>query len=413
VLGVNPTTSNAQSSCQLDANGNRLPNQWCSGDVFLGLGETKYVQQFDANDNPILDEYGNPVWTYVVENGGQFKVVNSRAVAQQNDVILDSGLGLTPACAVDAETGDLWTAGDWTNRISHIRAPTGGAGHQLLGSIDLSSHTPTSGCSDYGWARPGCGAVRSIVFDRSGNLYVGTDFGTNKIFKVSKDGTLLDTYTVPVSPDLRGPGWIDLAADQETMFYTAALGTIGVFNINREALPEALFDAGVEHVTDPVLDPNNVGLFGKIVVKSEEGTPWTGTLIHRMRLLPPGDGTGGFLVVYDAMIARVNLTGFVVQGYSPEWIYPVSSLDITPDGKSFWMMTKANATWTSPSKIAKVHIPTGVTDVDPVTGPGWTAVRGLCVNRAHSGGHSARLHRQSVELLVPTAPELPSRRSRP
>jgi hypothetical protein len=214
-VALTPSTTIAQPSCQFDANGNRLPNQWCSGDVFLGLGTTKYVQQLDGNGNPVPDESGNPIWVYVVQNGGQFKVVDSRGVPQENGVVTDAGLAQTPACATDPETGDLWTAGGWTSRISHIRAPAGGSEHQLLGSIDLSSHTSTSACSDYGWARPGCGAVRSIVFDRSGNLYVGTDFGTNKIFKVSKDGTLLDTYTVPVSPDLRGPGWIDLAADQE------------------------------------------------------------------------------------------------------------------------------------------------------------------------------------------------------
>jgi Putative Ig domain len=337
-------------------------DQWCSGDVLLGLGTVKYVQQLDGNGNPVLDESGNLIRVYVIQNGGQFKVLDSRGVVQDNELISDAGLAQTPACAIDPDTGDLWAAGGWTSLISHIRAPSGGSGHQLLGSIDLTAYTSTAGCADHGWARPGCGPVRSLVFDGSGNLYVGTDFGTNKIFKISKTGTILDTYTVPIGPSSRGPGWIDLAADQETMFYAAADGTIGVFNTNREPLPQALFDAGVEHLTDPVLDPSNVGLFGKIVVKNAVGTPLTGTPIYRIRLLPPGDGTGGLLVVYDIVVHRINLAGQNVQGYV--------------------------ATWSTPTRIAKAHVPTGVADVDPITGPGWTALGGLCVNRGYAAAVS-------------------------
>src|SRR5205085_3715631 len=58
----------------------------------------------------------------------------------------------------------------------------------------------------------------SCVRDVAGDIYVG-QAGANQIAKFSSAGALLNTYTV--ATEARGTDWIDLAADQCTMFYTS------------------------------------------------------------------------------------------------------------------------------------------------------------------------------------------------
>src|SRR5215472_11910739 len=67
----------------------------------------------------------------------------------------------------------------------------------------------------------------SLVFDNSGNFYVG-GAGGNIIREFTSSGTLLNTFTVTVGP--RGTDWIDLAADQHTIFYTSEGGSIRRFD---------------------------------------------------------------------------------------------------------------------------------------------------------------------------------------
>lgn len=59
----------------------------------------------------------------------------------------------------------------------------------------------------------------SISFDAAGNVYVGHAGCEKDILKFNSVGTLIDSFDVPVGP--RGSDWIDLAADQCTMFYTS------------------------------------------------------------------------------------------------------------------------------------------------------------------------------------------------
>ena len=58
----------------------------------------------------------------------------------------------------------------------------------------------------------------SIVFDKAGNFYVG-QAETADILKFDSDGNLIQRYDVQTSA--RGSDWIDLAADQSTMYYTS------------------------------------------------------------------------------------------------------------------------------------------------------------------------------------------------
>src|SRR5262249_40592688 len=64
----------------------------------------------------------------------------------------------------------------------------------------------------------------SILFDKSGNAYVGQADGTHAILKFDPSGNLLKTIT-PTSVD-RGTDWIDLSADQNTLYYAGEGPTI-------------------------------------------------------------------------------------------------------------------------------------------------------------------------------------------
>ena len=58
----------------------------------------------------------------------------------------------------------------------------------------------------------------SIAIDLNQNLYVG-QAGASAIRKFDSQGNQLDSFTVEVGP--RGTDWIDLAADQRTIYYTS------------------------------------------------------------------------------------------------------------------------------------------------------------------------------------------------
>ena len=58
------------------------------------------------------------------------------------------------------------------------------------------------------------GAVRSISFGGSGNAYVGTTDGSNRLLKFSSSGQFLDAFAMPAPS--KGVAWFDIATDQRT-----------------------------------------------------------------------------------------------------------------------------------------------------------------------------------------------------
>jgi hypothetical protein len=369
------TGTGTTPSCVLDANGNRTPGVWCAGDLVLGLGTSRYGPVLDAEGHAVLDSDGNPIMTWTVARPGEFAIHDSRGTSHQSSVF-DSSLDVTAACTVDPVSGQLWSSGASTNVISHIAAPTSTLGPQLLPPIDISSYTLTGACDGSAPPYEGCGAAESLVIDRQGHLYIGTVRGTNKILKFNQDGTFLTSYTVPLGPG--GPGWIELAADQETMYYLSGDNTIRLFNVNGTPLPQALLDAGVEHLWDPVLDPANIGLFGKIVVKAYGNDP-IATALLGVRVLPPGDGSGGLVVLYDTVVQRIDLAAHFILGFSPEDL-SLRSFALTPDAKSVWTITN----YGGHSGLVKSHLPTATTDRGPLRNDDSPLVNVLCVNNGYT-----------------------------
>jgi hypothetical protein len=79
------------------------------------------------------------------------------------------------------------------------------------------------------WAGPFSVHPESCVVDAAGNIYTGEVDGNSDIQKWDSAGTHLASYNAAIGP--RGVDWIDLAADQCTMFYTSEGSSVKRFDV--------------------------------------------------------------------------------------------------------------------------------------------------------------------------------------
>ncbi len=140
----------------------------------------------------------------------------------------------------------------------------------------------------------------SILFDRAGNAYVGQADCSHRILKFDSAGNLLSTFTPAV--ERRGTDWIELAADQCTMFYTSEGKNIKRFDVCTNAqLPD--FASNLP-----------------------------GSNAFALRILP----SGGLMVGDRETIVRLDAAGNVVQTYDAPNENTWFALNLDPDGTSFW-----------------------------------------------------------------------------
>lgn len=177
----------------------------------------------------------------------------------------------------------------------------------------------------------------SILFDAAGNAYVGQPDCTADILKFDSAGNLLAAFDVAV--ENRGSDWIDLAADQCTMFYTSEGTSIKRFDVcTNSQLPD--FVAGVLH--GPA---------------------------YALRLLP-----GGGLLVADSIdIHRLDSVGSITQTYDAPGEDCWFALNLDPDGTSFWSADFCT------SNIYKFDIASGTQLLTFNTGTDFQTVFGLVV----------------------------------
>ncbi len=148
-------------------------------------------------------------------------------------------------------------------------------------------------------------APESISFDASGNFYVGRAQGTPQ--KYDANGTLLQTFSTPVNSD-----WLDLAADQTTLFYNDEGGVIRRWNT---ATNTALANFA------------NNGLNG-------------GTSSFALRIL----GNGDVLTAAGTKVLQYNSAGTFLGGYDITGVDGFFALNLDPNGTSFWSGSYDNST---------------------------------------------------------------------
>lgn len=207
--------------------------------------------------------------------GGQVRRYNSAGVLQQT--LNTTQGGFTTGSAFDS-AGNFFV----TNFSSQSLSKFDNNGNLLNGAF-------ASGFNS---------SPESIVFDASGNFYVGQADGSADIRKYNSAGVLLTSYNVATTA--RGSDWIDLAANQTTMFYTSENFEIKRFDLaTNTQLP----------------DFANGGARPKFA----------------LRIL----GDGGVLVAASSVVERYNAAGVLTQTYDPIGSNSFA-LNLDPDGTSFW-----------------------------------------------------------------------------
>jgi Big-like domain-containing protein len=146
----------------------------------------------------------------------------------------------------------------------------------------------------------------SCVLDAAGDIYVGHADGNQDILKFDTSGALLASYNV--ATDARGSDWIDLAADQCTMYYTSEGPNILRYNV----CTDTQLTNFATNFTDPL----------------------AATDCYALRIRPNGD----VMVACHDRVYRLSSTGTVLQrylasDYGEDYFF---ALNLDPDTLSFW-----------------------------------------------------------------------------
>lgn len=178
----------------------------------------------------------------------------------------------------------------------------------------------------------------SCAADAAGRVYVGEAHGAKRILKLTSGGKLLAAYKP--RGENEGPNWIDLAADQCTLFYTSAGSGVKRFDVCRgRQLPD--------------------------FARAPDGQ------CYALRLRPNGD----VLVACSAQVYRLDKAGRVLRAYTTRALGEKSilyALALDPDGASFWTAGFESG------RVYRVDIATGRV-LGRFTAPPYQVLGGLAV----------------------------------
>jgi Bacterial Ig-like domain (group 1) len=272
------------------------------------------------------------------------------------------GAPVASAAGVPYAVGDVF-AGDSSGLIKHF-SPTG----VLLDTLDtLSGSAEDTGMCfgesgnlrstnftannmtlfdnmgnviTFPWGGPFNQHPESCVLNAAGDIYVGQADGSKDVLKFSPGGALLASYDVATGP--RGSDWIDLAADQCTLFSTSEGNTIRRFNV----------------CTNAQLSDFATGFTN----------PGSSTVCYALRIRPNGE----VMVACTDKVYRFSPAGAVIQSYplpAGETSF-LFAMNLDPDNASFW-----TAGFNS-GNIYRIAIDTGTLMTQFAAG---SAVKGLAI----------------------------------
>lgn len=288
-------------------------------------------------------------------NGGQYQVYTNAGVLKET--ISDGLGGFTTGCAFNGARDKLYTTNFGNTKVVVYN--------------DASPHTIAQ-TIDTGAVNPG-GDSESVVFAASGDFYVGHPDGDDDIQRYNAAGVYQQSYNVAI--ESRGSDWLDLANDQKTMFYTSEGRLVKRYDVSGVGAQLANFAT----------------------------LPGTGTAFA-LRLLPPGNGSGGLLVADYGNVKKLDGAGSVVATYDVTGEDTWFSLSLDPDGTHFWAGNDGTGKFYK-FAIGSPGVDTHVTVVD--TGVGSADLFGLCLK----GEPTAALdvHRMTGGgTVVGTVPNLPA-----
>jgi DNA-binding beta-propeller fold protein YncE len=180
----------------------------------------------------------------------------------------------------------------------------------------------------------------SVTFDAAGNVYIGQADCSQEILEFTSTGGPVTTFSPPT--ENRGTDWIDLAADQCTMFYTSEGVNIHTFNICTNT-PGANFNL----------------------------LPLPGQFAFAFRIRPNGE----VLVGDNSEVVRLDAAGNQIQTYTLPGTSSIFALNLDPDGTSFWTADQPSG------QVFKVDIASGTVlqNWSAAGVPSFDDVSGLCV----------------------------------
>ncbi len=201
----------------------------------------------------------------------------------------------------------------------------------------------------------------SIVIDTAKNIYVGHANGSRLVRKFNPAGTLLDTFAP--AREARGTDWIDLAADQRTLFYTSEGRYVKRFDLATKT---------------QLADFNN--------------KPMTGSFAYALRILPGG----GVIVANTQTIVRMDTSGNIVQTYDAPGEDNWFAVNLDPDGQTFW---SGNLTG---GKVYRFNIATGEIVTSWDSGK-FTTLAGLAVFGEITASQVLRVAKTAPTTVAPGA----------
>jgi hypothetical protein len=212
------------------------------------------------------------------------------------DTLSDGTGGFTTGSATDA-AGNLYVTNFSNDKVVKYAGP--GIPHNILKVINPTADGDNSAGNPIN--------PESIVFDKNGNFYIGHagPSGNEDIYKYDSAGNYVTQYDVALEVPGRGSDWIDLAADQKTMYYTSEGRLIKRYDVS----------TGTQ-LADFATLPGTRQPF----------------VAYAFRLLP----NGGLIVADQADIKRLNPDGSVNMTYDVAGDDGWFALNLDPDGTSFW-----------------------------------------------------------------------------
>ncbi len=260
---------------------------------------------------------------------------------------IDQGLGTTGVreavdCAFD-RSGVLYTTAFKFGRLVRFLGP---APHNKLAPVIVGA------------------SPESVSFARDGSFYVGHQTNPSSLRRFTGAGTPAGTFS-PASP----ASLIDLSADQRTVFYTdrsvTAVPRIHRFDVaSGTNLPDFANLGGTDRIAD-------------------------------LKLLPPGDGSGGAIVAHTKSIKRVDGDGNVVATYDRAGEDSWFGVALDPDGRSFWAQTNA------PGNVFRFNIATRAVDRGPLAAA--SSAFGICVNGTRTAALDNAVPRIAIATPAPDA----------
>jgi len=147
----------------------------------------------------------------------------------------------------------------------------------------------------------------SCAVDSAGNVYVGQADGSRDVLKFNSAGALVGSFDVGTGD--RGSDWIDLAADQHTLYYTSEGDTIFRYDLATST---------------------QLPIFGTVPDEP----------CYALRIRPNGE----VMVACAHHVFRLNAAGAIIQTYPFTSAVEMFALNLDPDNTTFWTGDDGNGT---------------------------------------------------------------------